>query len=57
MLTILTQMADAAPDNARGARWGMLALLSVCRGSLGFQFQTLSSIADPLVSRFGFVAA
>ena len=32
----------------------MLALLCVCRASLGPQFQTLASIADPLVAQFGF---
>ncbi|HEX4233153.1 MAG TPA: hypothetical protein VH041_02515, partial [Caldimonas sp.] len=31
----------------------MLALLVVCRASLGVQFQTLASTADPLVARFG----
>ncbi len=35
-------------------RWRMLALLFVCRASLGLQFQTVGSIADPLVERFGF---
>lgn len=32
----------------------MLALLFVCRASLGLQFQALGSTADPLVSAFGF---
>ena len=43
-------------QNARdhGAlRWRMLALLFACRASLGFQFQTLGSTADPLVAQFG----
>lgn len=31
----------------------MLALLFACRASLGLQFQTLASTADPLVVRFG----
>ena len=31
----------------------MLALLFACRASLGFQFQTLGSTADPLVAQFG----
>jgi predicted MFS family arabinose efflux permease len=44
----------AEPDTARGARWRILALLFVCRVSLGLQFQTLGSIADPLVAQFGF---
>ena len=34
-------------------RWRMLALLFACRTSLGVQFQTLASTADPLVARFG----
>jgi predicted MFS family arabinose efflux permease len=47
-------MPASAPDNARGARWSILALLFVCRASLGLQFQTLGSVADPLVAQFGF---
>ncbi len=35
------------------ARWRMLALLFACRASLGLQFQTLASTADPLVAQFG----
>ena len=35
-------------------RWRMLALLFACRASLGLQFQTLASTAEPLVARFGF---
>ncbi len=31
----------------------MLALLFACRASLGLQFQSLASTADPLVARFG----
>ena len=31
----------------------MLALLFACRASLGLQFQTLASTADPLVAQFG----
>lgn len=53
-LTILAPMPDADPDNNRGARWSILALLFVCRASLGLQFQTLGSVADPLVAQFGF---
>ena len=45
---------DPDPDTARGARWSILALLFVCRASLGLQFQTLGSVADPLVAQFGF---
>jgi hypothetical protein len=41
-------------DDTRSARWKILALLFVCRASLGLQFQTLGSIADPLVAQFGF---
>lgn len=47
-------MPAPAPDATRAARWKILALLFVCRASLGLQFQTLGSIADPLVARFGF---
>jgi hypothetical protein len=42
------------PDATRSARWKILALLFVCRASLGLQFQTIGSIADPLVAQFGF---
>ncbi len=42
----------AAPDNG-AMRWRMLALLFACRASLGVQFQTVASTADPLVARFG----
>ena len=41
-------------DPARSARWSILALLFICRASLGLQFQTLGSVADPLVAQFGF---
>ena len=51
-LTILRRMA--VPDTARSARWSILALLFVCRASLGLQFQTLGSVADPLAAQFGF---
>ena len=53
-MTILAPMSTPAPDTARGARWSILALLFVCRASLGLQFQTLGSVADPLVAQFGF---
>src|SRR5258708_39429672 len=36
------------PSHA-GHRWGMLALLFAARVGLGFNFQTLGSVADPLV--------
>src|SRR5262245_81253 len=32
-------------------RWAMLALLFAARAGLGFQFQTLGSVADPLAER------
>ena len=44
--------APADPDPG-ASRWRMLALLFACRASLGLQFQTLASTADPLVARFG----
>ncbi len=47
-------MATPTPDATRLARWRILALLFVCRASLGLQFQTLGSTADPLVAQFGF---
>ena len=47
-------MTAAAPETARGARWRILVLLFVCRASVGLQFQTLGSIADPLAKHFGF---
>lgn len=47
-------MTGTDPDSTRRARWSILALLFVCRATLGFQFQTLGSLADPLVSQFGF---
>ena len=47
-------MPGPADDTRRSARWTILALLFVCRASLGFQFQALGSTADPLVSQFGF---
>jgi MFS family permease len=39
---------------ASPARWSILALLFVCRTGLGFQFQTLASVSDSLVSTLGF---
>ena len=47
-------MPAPAFDDTRAARWKILALLFVCRATLGLQFQTLGSIADPLVARFRF---
>jgi len=37
------QIADAR------SRWAILALLFVARVGLGFHFQTIGSVADPLV--------
>lgn len=51
---ILAPMSAPDPDTARSARWSILGLLFVCRASLGLQFQTLGSVADPLVAQFGF---
>jgi predicted MFS family arabinose efflux permease len=36
------------------ARWFFLALIFVARTSLGFQFQTLGSVAPDLIKEFGF---
>ena len=47
-------MTSALADPGRRARWSILSLLFVCRSSLGLQFQTLGSTADPLVAQFGF---
>jgi MFS family permease len=43
---------DAAPDPGR-LRWAMLALLFVCRTSLGFQFQAMGSTAPRVAAEFG----
>jgi predicted MFS family arabinose efflux permease len=45
---------QALPLSANQARWGILALLFVCRSGLGLQFQTLGSVSDALVSSLGF---
>src|SRR5215467_408213 len=37
------------PRENAGRRWTMLALLFAARIGLGFNFQTLGSVADPLV--------
>jgi MFS family permease len=39
---------------ASQARWGVLALLFMCRTGLGLQFQTLGSVSDSLVSTLAF---
>lgn len=38
-------------------RWAMLALLFAARVGLGFQFQTMGSVADPVAARLGLSAA
>ena len=40
-------------DASRTQRWWILGLLFACRAGLGLQFQTLGSVADPLVSTLG----
>ncbi len=45
---------QAASPPANQARWGVLALLFVCRTGLGLQFQALGSVSDELVSSLGF---
>jgi predicted MFS family arabinose efflux permease len=47
-------MTQALALPASQARWWILALLFVCRTGLGFQFQTLGSVSDSLVSTLGF---
>src|SRR5471030_3439936 len=42
----------AAMNDGR-ARWLMLALLFITRVSLGLQFQTMGSVADPVVHELG----
>ncbi len=51
---IICRMQAPTAEGSRDARWSVLALLFACRASLGFQFQTLGSTADPLVAQFGF---
>lgn len=46
-------MQKPGGNDPAAARWRMLALLFACRASLGLQFQTLASTADPLVAQFG----
>ena len=48
-------MSAIAPtaDLSRAQRWWMLALLFACRAGLGLQFQSLGSVADPLVAELG----
>ncbi|MGL6110865.1 MAG: CynX/NimT family MFS transporter [Rubrivivax sp.] len=47
-----TSPALALPASDR--RWWILGLLFACRTALGFQFQTLGSVSDSLVSSLGF---
>ena len=46
---------SAAPADAlsTSARWWVLALLCVSRIGLGFQFQTMGSVAEPVVADLG----
>lgn len=46
-------MQPSGGHDRAALRWRMLALLFLCRASLGLQFQTLASTADPLVAKFG----
>ena len=48
-------MSATAPtaDVNTAQRWWILGLLFACRAGLGLQFQTLGSVADPLVSALG----
>ena len=46
--------ANAIAVSADRSRWLILALLFACRTGLGFQFQTLGSVSDSLVSQLGF---
>ena len=50
--THATRVRDAAPDPGR-LRWAMLALLFVCRTSLGLQFQAMGSTAPRVAAEFG----
>jgi predicted MFS family arabinose efflux permease len=50
----MPEMAQAATSEAgSGRRWAILALLFATRVGLGFQFQTLGSVADPLAKSLG----
>ncbi len=51
-------MSAYNPRDDAGRRWRMLALLFVARVGLGFNFQTLGSVADPLIRdlHLGFAA-
>ena len=37
-------------NDGGGKRWAMLALLFVARIGLSFEFQTMGSVADPLIA-------
>src|SRR5258708_30636633 len=46
-----TRVRHAMDTTDARKRWAMLALLFAARAGLGFQFQTLGSVADPLAAR------
>ena len=46
--------ATTAPAVAKHVRWWMLALVFFCRVGLGFQFQTVASVAEPLAGQLAF---
>jgi predicted MFS family arabinose efflux permease len=46
-------MVTSSPATSSSQRWSMLALLFVTRISLGFNFQTMGSVADPVVHDLG----
>ena len=47
-------MNDDAASRVASRRWAMLALCFATRAGLGFQFQTLGSVADPLARELHF---
>jgi predicted MFS family arabinose efflux permease len=51
MMTAMVQ--TALNDAGSSRRWAVLALLFAARVGLGFQFQTLGSVADPLAKSLG----
>jgi hypothetical protein len=44
----LVTLLLALPENAPHRRWSILALLFTTRVALGFQFQTMGSVAEPV---------
>lgn len=51
-MSLSTGTVIAHPASA--TRWWILGLLFACRAALGFQFQTLGSVSESLVSALGF---